>query len=179
MFFRREYAGAPDRELARAAPGLSNVQEIELRRIERDLHDGAQARLVALGMNIGMAEEKLRTDPEGALALVAEARTGAARRWRSSATSTRHPSADPHGPRARGRDHRPRGPQPGSCRSTSASRAAAGPSRPRLLRRRRGARERDKHAEATHIDVAAGVDGMLVVEVADDGRGGADSPGPG
>ena len=45
-----------------------------LRRIERDLHDGAQARLVALGMNLGLAEELLATDPDGAAALLAEAR---------------------------------------------------------------------------------------------------------
>ena len=36
----------------------------ELRRIERDLHDGAQARLVALGMNIGFAEQMVRDNPE-------------------------------------------------------------------------------------------------------------------
>jgi signal transduction histidine kinase len=47
----------------------------ELRRIERDLHDGAQARLVALGMNLGMAQEMLATDPDGAAAMLAEART--------------------------------------------------------------------------------------------------------
>lgn len=46
----------------------------ELRRIERDLHDGAQARLVALGMNLGMAEEMLAHDPEGAAKMLAEAR---------------------------------------------------------------------------------------------------------
>jgi signal transduction histidine kinase len=46
----------------------------ELRRIERDLHDGAQARLVAVGMNIGFAEQVVKDDPELALALLAEAR---------------------------------------------------------------------------------------------------------
>ncbi|MGI5207911.1 sensor histidine kinase [Spirillospora sp. CA-108201] len=46
----------------------------ELRRIERDLHDGAQARLVALSMNIGLAEEMMRHDPETAGKLLAEAR---------------------------------------------------------------------------------------------------------
>jgi signal transduction histidine kinase len=52
----------------------------ELRRIERDLHDGAQARLVALGMNLGMADDLFATDPDAARQLVAEARatTGAA-----------------------------------------------------------------------------------------------------
>ncbi len=47
----------------------------ELRRIERDLHDGAQARLVALGMNIGFAEQMVRDNPDLALTLLAEART--------------------------------------------------------------------------------------------------------
>lgn len=47
----------------------------ELRRIERDLHDGAQAQLVALGMNLGLAEELVRKDPDAAVALIAEART--------------------------------------------------------------------------------------------------------
>ncbi|MCD5314550.1 sensor histidine kinase [Kineosporia babensis] len=46
----------------------------EIRRIERDLHDGAQARIVSLGMNIGLAEELLHRDPEAAAALLAEAR---------------------------------------------------------------------------------------------------------
>ncbi|MET9677366.1 sensor domain-containing protein [Streptomyces sp. NPDC006482] len=45
----------------------------DLRRIERDLHDGAQARLVALAMGLGLAKEKLLEDPEGAAAMVDEA----------------------------------------------------------------------------------------------------------
>ncbi|MEU3396155.1 sensor histidine kinase [Streptomyces filamentosus] len=45
----------------------------DLRRIERDLHDGAQARLVALAMGLGLAKEKLHEDPEAAAAMVAEA----------------------------------------------------------------------------------------------------------
>ncbi len=57
--------------------GAVDAQETELRRIERDLHDGAQARLVALGMNLGMAEQKLADDPERAGELLAEARLGA------------------------------------------------------------------------------------------------------
>ena len=57
--------------------GAVDQQEAELRRIERDLHDGAQARLVALGMSLGMAEQKLASDPDGARELLAEARRGA------------------------------------------------------------------------------------------------------
>ncbi len=45
----------------------------DLRRIERDLHDGAQARLVALAMDLGLAKEKLTEDPEAAARMVDEA----------------------------------------------------------------------------------------------------------
>ncbi|MEZ3177348.1 sensor domain-containing protein [Streptomyces pimonensis] len=45
----------------------------DLRRIERDLHDGAQARLVALAMDLGLAKEKLREDPQTAARMVDEA----------------------------------------------------------------------------------------------------------
>jgi signal transduction histidine kinase len=51
-----------------------DAQAAELRRIERDLHDGAQARLVSLGMTIGLAEEMVARDPEKAKQLLAEAR---------------------------------------------------------------------------------------------------------
>jgi signal transduction histidine kinase len=45
----------------------------DLRRIERDLHDGAQARLVALAMDLGLAKEKLLDDPAVGAAMVEEA----------------------------------------------------------------------------------------------------------
>src|SRR5262249_7352994 len=57
--------------------GAVDVQDAELRRIERDLHDGAQARLVALGMSLGMAEQKLASDADAARELLAEARADA------------------------------------------------------------------------------------------------------
>ncbi|MER5716996.1 sensor domain-containing protein [Streptomyces sp. NPDC002132] len=50
----------------------------ELRRIERDLHDGAQARLVALGMNLGVAEQLLSKDPEAVRAILADTRKASA-----------------------------------------------------------------------------------------------------
>ena len=50
-----------------------DAAEVERRRIERDLHDGAQQRLVALAMSLGLAKEKLDSDPEAARALVDEA----------------------------------------------------------------------------------------------------------
>jgi signal transduction histidine kinase len=47
----------------------------ELRRLERDLHDGAQARLVALSMNLGMADAAFDDDPDRARRLVNDARS--------------------------------------------------------------------------------------------------------
>ncbi|MCK9248969.1 MAG: histidine kinase [Solirubrobacteraceae bacterium] len=52
-------------ELTRTRRGALDVQAAELRRIERDLHDGAQARLVALSMQLGRAEQRLEDAPEG------------------------------------------------------------------------------------------------------------------
>jgi signal transduction histidine kinase len=50
----------------------------ELRRVERDLHDGAQARLVALGINLRAAEQLFKTNPGAALTLVADSRENSA-----------------------------------------------------------------------------------------------------
>jgi signal transduction histidine kinase len=51
-------------QLTRTRRGALDVQDSELRRIERDLHDGAQARLVALSMQLGRAEARLEDHPE-------------------------------------------------------------------------------------------------------------------
>jgi signal transduction histidine kinase len=48
--------------------------DAERRRIERDLHDGAQQRMVAVAVTLGLAETKMGSDPEGAAELIAQAR---------------------------------------------------------------------------------------------------------
>lgn len=60
--------------LATSRAHTIDAQASEVRRIERDLHDGAQARLVALGMSLGLAEETLTRDPATAHRLLTEAR---------------------------------------------------------------------------------------------------------
>jgi signal transduction histidine kinase len=64
-------------ELTESRAATVDAQAAELRRIERDLHDGAQARLAALSMNLGMAEEMVARDPAQAAALLTEARESA------------------------------------------------------------------------------------------------------
>ncbi|WP_286346059.1 sensor histidine kinase [Frondihabitans sucicola] len=53
---------------------LTQAQDAELHRIERDLHDGAQARLVAIGLSVGAAERLIDSDPEEAKSLLRQTR---------------------------------------------------------------------------------------------------------
>jgi signal transduction histidine kinase len=62
------------RHLATTRSDAVDTQMAELRRIERDLHDGAQARLVAMGMTLDAAEHLLDTNPEAVRGLLAEVR---------------------------------------------------------------------------------------------------------
>ncbi|MGP4024149.1 histidine kinase [Actinomadura sp. 3N407] len=56
--------------------GALDAHAAELRRIERDLHDGVQARLVAIAVRLGVARESLTSAPEGVTNLVKEAHEG-------------------------------------------------------------------------------------------------------
>jgi signal transduction histidine kinase len=53
---------------------LTQTQAAELERIERGLHDGAQARLVAMGMSMQAAEQLVEADPAAAKAILVDAR---------------------------------------------------------------------------------------------------------
>jgi signal transduction histidine kinase len=83
---RRVLAGPTELELTKRVQRLAesradavDTASADLRRLERDLHDGAQARLVALGMSLRAAERLIPTSPEAAIALVVEARETSAR----------------------------------------------------------------------------------------------------
>ena len=60
-------------ELETSRARVMDAAETERRRIERDLHDGAQQRLVSLAMELGRARAKFGTDPEAAAAIVGQA----------------------------------------------------------------------------------------------------------
>lgn len=60
-------------DLTRSRARLVDVFEIERRRIERDLHDGAQQRLVSLGMTLGLLQHELRSGPPQARELAERA----------------------------------------------------------------------------------------------------------
>ncbi|GAA3305843.1 sensor domain-containing protein [Streptomyces cinereospinus] len=81
----RAVLGSRQGELAERVRVLTETRQVavdssaaELRRIERDLHDGAQARLVAMGMDLGTVEVLLDKDPAQARQLLAQARRSSA-----------------------------------------------------------------------------------------------------
>ncbi len=55
--------------------GAVRAADLERTRIERDLHDGVQPRLVSVGMTLGLAQQKIDSDPVAAKALIDEAHT--------------------------------------------------------------------------------------------------------
>lgn len=59
--------------LTESRDALARAAQAERERIERDLHDGAQQRLVSLTMNLGIARSRMERDPEGAVRHVAAA----------------------------------------------------------------------------------------------------------
>jgi len=71
---RRAALASRVRHLAETRSDVLETQAAELRRIERDLHDGAQARLVGLGMTLGAVERHLDDNREEARRLLRDAR---------------------------------------------------------------------------------------------------------
>jgi signal transduction histidine kinase len=164
--------------------GAVDVQESELRRIERDLHDGAQARLVALGMSLGRAEQALQTDPQAVGALLAEARQGAGEaleELRVLARGIRPPILTDRGLEPAIAALTARTPLPvtvsvdlGPARYDSAIETAA------YFMVAEALANAIKHADAKRIDIrVTSDDRVLVCEVVDDGDGGADPSGSG
>ena len=156
----------------------------ERRRIERDLHDGAQQHLVALAMNLGRAKEKLDSDPEGARALVEQAH----REAKDSITALRNVVRGVH-PAVltdRGLDAAlsalaARSPVPVRIDVDVATRPTPTAEAVAYFVVSEALTNAARHAQARHIDVhVERVEDSLRVTVADDGRGGAAaSPGSG
>jgi signal transduction histidine kinase len=158
-------------------------QEAQLRRIERDLHDGAQARLVALGMNLGMAERKLGSDPEAARELLTEARRGAheaLQELRDLARGIAPPLLADRGLEAAIAGLASRTPLHVRLTADLERRPPAAVESAAYFVVSEALANAGKHACAEHVDVVERLRGpSLLVEVADDGVGGADVTGSG
>jgi signal transduction histidine kinase len=170
-------------ELERTRAGAVDVQETELRRIERDLHDGAQARLVALGMSLGLAEQRLADDPDAARALVAEARAGlsdALRELRDLARGIHPPILTDRGLPAAVAALVDRSPVRIEVQADVPRRPAPAVETAAYFVVAEALANAAKHAGADAIRVR--IDGrgdVLSVRVEDDGHGGADAAGHG
>jgi len=170
-------------QLESTRAGAVDAQDAELRRIERDLHDGAQARLVALGMSLGMAEQKLASDPETAQALLAEARRGAQEaleELRDLARGIHPPVLADRGLEAAIWALAHRSPLDVRLSVVLPDRPAPAVETAAYFVIAESLANAGKHAAAETVEISLERDGRaLVVVVADDGRGGAEVSGSG
>jgi signal transduction histidine kinase len=180
---RRELSERID-VLTSTRAGAVDAQEEKLRRIERDLHDGAQARLVALGMSLGMAEQKLATaEPEQARELLAEARVGAEqalRELRDLARGIHPPLLADRGLEEAVRSLADLSPMQVSVSMDLGARPAPAVESAAYFVSAEGLANAAKHAHAQRVEIrVARRDAVLRLEIHDDGVGGADPDGSG
>ena len=163
--------------------GAVDAQASELQRIERDLHDGAQARLVALAMNLGMAEEKLASDPEQARELLAEARgeaKTALRELRDLARGIHPPILTDRGLEAAVTALAARSPLAVTIEAELPQRLPPAAEAAAYFVVAEALANAAKHSDGARVLVHfAHRAGVLVAEIADDGVGGADPQGSG
>jgi signal transduction histidine kinase len=168
-------------QLTRTRAETVDAQAAELRRIERDLHDGAQARLVSVSMTIGLAEELMKQDPAAAAKLLAEARESSG----LALTELRQLVRGIHPPvlAERGLDGAIRAlalalPMPVAVDVELPGRPAAPVESAAYFAVAEVLANVARHSGATWATVCVSHhDGVLRIEVDDDGRGGADPAG--
>ena len=169
-------------ELTRTRSGVLDVQASQLRRIERDLHDGAQARLVALSMQLGRAEERLADHPDSA-ALVRSAReeaTAAIRELRDLARGIAPPVLADRGLVAAAESLASRSTANVEVIGEIDYRLPPAVETAAYFVVAESLTNVAKHAPGASARVTLSLDGaMLVVEVADNGPGGANPAGGG
>jgi signal transduction histidine kinase len=159
------------------------VAAAERRRIERDLHDGAQARLVSVAMRLGMAKEKFAAEPDAARELLDEAHAEAKRAIAELRDLARgiHPAVlTDRGLDAALSALAGRSPVPVEVRVRLPGRPPPELESIAYFVVAEALTNAAKHGEASAASVRVDqAGGMLVVEVGDDGRGGADPAGAG
>ena len=172
-------------ELEISRERVVDAAEEERRRIERDLHDGAQQRLVALAMELGRAQAKFTDDPEGARKLVDQAHAQA----KEALTELRNLVRGVHPPvlTERGLDAALSGlaalcPVPVDVHVDVPVRPKSAVEAVAYFVVAEALTNVAKHSRASHAKVVVeghGYPGTLTVMISDDGIGGADAHGPG
>jgi signal transduction histidine kinase len=177
------WSGKRIEKLETSRAGAVDAQEVELRRIERDLHDGAQARLVAVGMSLGMAEQKLESDPEAVRELLAEARRGAGEaleELRDLARGIHPPILTDRGLGAAVSALVARSPLPVTIDVDVPTRPSAPVETAAYFTVSEALANAIKHAQAKKIEIKIDLaHDVLLTEISDDGRGGANPGGGG
>jgi signal transduction histidine kinase len=163
--------------LARSRAEIVAASDAERRRIERDLHDGAQQRLVSLAMNLGMARAKLTDAPEPAREAIEQAHDEATRTLAELREFVRglHPAVlDDRGLDAALSGIAATAPLPVRLRVDMAARCSPSVEAVAYFVVSEALTNVAKHAHAGHAEVTVErTGGRLRVVVEDDGRGGA------
>jgi len=150
----------------------------ERRRLERDLHDGAQQRLLSLGLALQLIRSELGSGANGAVELLgdAEAELGAALAELRDLAQGIHPAVlTEHGLAPALKTLAMRSPLPVEIREVPAERLPAPVEAAAYFVVSEGLANVAKHASATVVAVSVACEeGFLVVEVEDDGVGGAE-----
>jgi signal transduction histidine kinase len=169
--------------LTETRAGAVDAAAAELERIERDLHDGAQARLVALALDLGMAEERFDRDPRGARELVEKAREEAKQalaELRDLARGMRPALLAERGLPEAIRALAARTPMPTTVTVQPGERVAPAVEAAAYFVVAEALTNAVKHSTATRLWVRVErEEDRLAVEVSDNGRGGADPSGSG
>jgi len=164
--------------LAEARGAAMDGAAAELRRVERDLHDGAQARLIALGINLRAAEHLFASNPDAALALITESRENSAlalAELRALVRGIHPPVLADRGLGDAVRALALGSPVPAEVDIRLPGRPAAPLESAAYFAVAEVLANVIKHAAASHVHILIEHRaGMLRIEVTDDGRGGAD-----
>jgi signal transduction histidine kinase len=168
-------------ELRESRARIVEAGYAERRRVERDLHDGAQQRLVALALELQMVRSKLRTDPAAASKLLdaaADELTAATEELRELARGLHPPVLADRGLVPALEALANRAPVPVTVEADEAERAPENVEAAAYFVVSEALTNVARHAEATEAVVrVARRDGLLFVEIEDDGAGGADVGG--
>jgi signal transduction histidine kinase len=164
-------------DLTESRAGVIDAADAERRRIERNLHDGAQQRLVSLAVNLGLAKETLTDLPASARKVIDEAHAEAKAAIAELGDLVRglHPAVlEDRGLDAALSGLVARSPVPGRLRVDLAGRPPPAVESAAYFVVAEALANVTKHARATKVRVVAEQDaGMLRVSVTDDGVGGA------
>jgi signal transduction histidine kinase len=171
-------------DLATSRTRSMSAADQERRRLERDLHDGAQQRMVSLAMTLGLAQQKLATNPEQGARLVAEAHEEAKRALQDLRDLARglHPAVlTDHGLEAALPALAARCPIPTRVDVAVSPRPIPAVESAAYFVVAEALTNVARHSQATNVQVTARREqNRLTVEVRDDGAGGASlTPGGG